>query len=194
MGPEMSDSDEVGDAERRRAFAALLKAKRRDKDLSINELARIAGIAKSNLARLEAGEGNPSLETLWTLSRALDINVRDLIDPASQGRRFSRVEPDYEARAEDADFGVKLLSTCPVGSVRDIYRAVFQPGKPKISEAHARGIIEHVIVVSGSARVGPVNKVETLRPGDYLSYSGNQAHIYEALEPGTTAIIIMEGT
>ncbi|WP_026221357.1 helix-turn-helix domain-containing protein [Ancylobacter sp. FA202] len=190
----MSNSAKAGDAERRRAFAALLKGKRRDKDLSITELAKIAGIAKSNLARLEAGEGNPSLETLWTLSKALDINVRDLIDPASQSTRFSRVEPDYEARAEDADFRVKLLSTCPIGSVRDIYRAVFQPGKLKISEAHSRGIIEHVIVVSGSARIGPLEKVETLGPGDYFSYSGNQAHVYEALEPYTTAIIIMEGT
>lgn len=188
----MNASDESGDAKRRTAFAALLKEKRRAKELSINELAKIAGIAKSNLARLEAGEGNPSLETLWTLSRALEINVRDLIDPVSQATRFSRVGSDFEARSADADFGVKLLSTCPIGSVRDIYRAVLQPGQPKISEAHSHGIIEHVILVTGSARVGPLHKIETLGPGDYVTYSGNQPHIYEALAADTIAIIIME--
>ena len=41
--------------------------------LSLAEVARRAGIAKSTLSQLEAGNGNPSLETLWALCVALDI-------------------------------------------------------------------------------------------------------------------------
>ena len=35
--------------------------------LSLAEIARRAGIAKSTLSQLESGNGNPSLETLWSL-------------------------------------------------------------------------------------------------------------------------------
>ena len=31
------------------------------------EVARRAGVAKSTLSQLEAGQGNPSIETLWAL-------------------------------------------------------------------------------------------------------------------------------
>jgi DNA-binding XRE family transcriptional regulator len=41
--------------------------------LSLAEIARRAGIAKSTLSQLEAGNGNPSIETLWSLCVALDI-------------------------------------------------------------------------------------------------------------------------
>lgn len=186
------ETRQIAEGERRTAFARLLKARRLDKGLSINELARLAGIAKSNLARMESGDGNPSLETLWALSAALEVNVRDLIDPEPGGMRLLRAGQSFDAEAEAAEFGVRLLSTCPVGATRDIYRAVFQPGNAKVSEPHAAGTIEHVILVSGLAKVGPADTPETLLPGDYLSFSGSQRHMYEALKPDTTAIIIME--
>ena len=48
--------------------------------MSLSELARKAGIAKSTLSQLEAGSGNPSIETLWALCVALDIPFSRLIE------------------------------------------------------------------------------------------------------------------
>jgi quercetin dioxygenase-like cupin family protein len=31
-----------------------------------------------------------------------------------------------------------------------------------------------------------------LGPGDYLSYPGDITHVYQALEPGTVAVLVME--
>jgi transcriptional regulator with XRE-family HTH domain len=49
--------------------------------LSLAEIARRAGIAKSTLSQLESGNGNPSLETLWSLCVALDIPFARLLEP-----------------------------------------------------------------------------------------------------------------
>ena len=49
--------------------------------LSLAEVARRAGIAKSTLSQLESGNGNPSLETLWSLCVALDIPFARLLEP-----------------------------------------------------------------------------------------------------------------
>ena len=56
------------------------------------------------------------------------------------------------------------------------------------------GIIEHVILSSGRALVGPASSPETLEPGDYLSYPGDQPHTFRALAPATSAVLIQEST
>ncbi|GAA3746093.1 hypothetical protein GCM10022225_32290 [Plantactinospora mayteni] len=49
------------------AIAAALRRERERTGISLAELARRAGIAKSTLSQLEAGNGNPSVETVWAL-------------------------------------------------------------------------------------------------------------------------------
>jgi len=48
-------------------IAASLRRERRRTGLSLTEVARRAGIAKSTLSQLESGTGNPSVETLWAI-------------------------------------------------------------------------------------------------------------------------------
>src|SRR5215218_6297941 len=40
---------------------------------SLGDLARASGLSKTILARIERGDGNPSVETLWRVSRALGV-------------------------------------------------------------------------------------------------------------------------
>lgn len=182
----------IDDAARRRAFAQVLQARRRLSGMSLSELARAAGIAKSNLSRLEAGDGNPSLETLWALSGALDINVSELIDPQAGQTRIVRRGEAFDMQAEAAAYGVTLLSRSPAGASRDLYRVTFQPGGAKISAPHATATVEHVVLLSGRARVGPVDAPEVLEPGDYLTFPAGREHVYEALAADTTALIVIE--
>src|SRR5580693_4492905 len=62
-------------------IAASLRRERRRTGLSLTEVARRAGIAKSTLSQLESGTGNPSLETLWAICVALDAPFSRLLDP-----------------------------------------------------------------------------------------------------------------
>lgn len=65
-------------------IARSLVRERQRTGLSLAEIARRAGIAKSTLSQLEAGNGNPSLETLWSLCVALDIPFARLLEPQVQ--------------------------------------------------------------------------------------------------------------
>jgi transcriptional regulator with XRE-family HTH domain len=62
-------------------IAVGLLRERQRAGLSLTEVARRAGIAKSTLSQLEAGNGNPSLETLWALCVALNIPFARLMEP-----------------------------------------------------------------------------------------------------------------
>ncbi|MEW6306072.1 MAG: helix-turn-helix transcriptional regulator [Verrucomicrobiota bacterium] len=52
---------------------------RRGKNLSLDALAKSAGISKGNLSKIESIAGNPTLETLLKIARALGVSAADLI-------------------------------------------------------------------------------------------------------------------
>jgi DNA-binding XRE family transcriptional regulator len=64
-----------------RAVATRLVGYRAEHGLSQSALARKLGMQQPAIARLEAGDYNPSLETLWRLSRGLKMTFRIDITP-----------------------------------------------------------------------------------------------------------------
>lgn len=94
--------------------------------------------------------------------------------------------------AEHADYACTLLSACPPSARRDIYVIRGEPGTPRRSDPHMTGVMEHIVLCAGRARVGPQEEPEELLPGDYISYPGDVPHLFEALEPGTYGVEISE--
>ena len=77
-----------------------LRRERARAGLSLTELAKQAGIAKSTLSQLENGSGNPSLETLWALGTALGVPLSRLIDPPRSDIRVVRAGEGAVMHAE----------------------------------------------------------------------------------------------
>jgi len=173
-------------------IAKSLVRERQRTGLSLAEIARRAGIAKSTLSQLEAGNGNPSLETLWSLCVALDIPFARLLEPQEQKTQVIRRGEGTKVVAEQAHYQAILLAACPPGARRDIYLLLTQPGADRISQPHPPGSVEHIIVTQGKAMVGLTEAPEELGEGDYICYPADQAHIFKALEPDTQAILVSE--
>ncbi|WP_323098049.1 XRE family transcriptional regulator, partial [Serratia marcescens] len=146
-------------------LSAAIRRERERLNLSVTELAKRAGIAKSTLSQLEAGSGNPSLETLWALAMALDVPVSRLISQPSRQVQVIRAHEGTAAVSEQGNYAATLLATCPPGAQRDIYRLRVQPGEVKLSRPHPPGTVEHVIISSGRARLGPADQPLELSAG-----------------------------
>ncbi|ACU73407.1 transcriptional regulator, XRE family [Catenulispora acidiphila DSM 44928] len=174
------------------ALSAALRRERRRADLSLSEVARRADLSKSTLSQLESGIGNPSLETLWALCTALGIPFGQLFDPPPPRTQVIRAGSGAAVAAEQADYRVLLLATCPPGARRDVYRVEAEPGSVRRSDPHAPGVVEHVVVCAGRALVGVAEEPVELGPGDYIVYPGDVPHLFEALEPGTWAVTVSE--
>jgi transcriptional regulator with XRE-family HTH domain len=171
------------------SIAAALRRAREDAGLSLTELARRAGVAKSTLSQLEAGRGNPSLETLWTLCTALDLPFSRLLSPPRARVQVIRAGQGATVASSQADYRATLLSACPPGARRDLYHIEVEPGTPRISDPHSPGVVEHVLLASGRALVGPSDDPAELHPGDFVTYPADQPHIFEALDPATRALL-----
>jgi transcriptional regulator with XRE-family HTH domain len=176
-------------------LATIAEAIRRERTrtgISLTELARRAGIAKSTLSQLEAGAGNPGVETLWALAVALNVPFSRLIESPPAQVRVIKAGEGIRFPSEQATFTGTLLASSPPGVSREIYMLTVEPGSPRHAEAHIPGSMEHVIVAKGRLRAGPAGSLVDLDEGDYATFPGDVAHVYEALEPGTWAVLVME--
>jgi transcriptional regulator with XRE-family HTH domain len=174
-------------------IAAALRRERRRSGLSLTEVARRAGIAKSTLSQLESGTGNPSIETLWALCVALDTPFSRLLDPPRPAVQVIRAGEGPTVAAARADYQATLLTACPPGARRDVYRITAEPGPGRLSDPHMPGVVEHAVLSAGRALVGLADSPVELAPGDYVCYPADVPHVFQALEPGTSAVLINEG-
>jgi transcriptional regulator with XRE-family HTH domain len=173
-------------------IAAALRREREHAGISLTALARRAGVAKSTLSQLEAGTGNPSIETLWSLGVALGVPFSRLVEPPAPAVRVIRAGEGPRLAADRADFVATLLSAGSPHTRRDLYVMELEPGKPREAEAHLPGSVEHVVVAAGRLKAGPSDEPVELGPGDYIAFPGDAPHHYQALEAQTWAFLVME--
>ncbi|HEY7225884.1 MAG TPA: XRE family transcriptional regulator [Micromonosporaceae bacterium] len=174
------------------SIAAALRLERERAGLTLSEVARRAGVAKSTLSQLESGTGNPSVETLWALAVALGVPFSQLVDPPTPQVRILRAGEGVQIHAELAKFAATLLAAGSPHARRDLYLMRLEPGSVRAAQAHLTGSVEHVIVAGGRMRTGPSEAPIELAAGDYATFRGDAPHCYEALEPGTWAVLVME--
>lgn len=173
-------------------IAATLTSERKRTGLSIAEVARQANIAKSTLSQLENGVGNPSIETLWSICLVLNIPISRLLETSTPTVKVIRSGDGTSVASNNKNYQATLLAACPPNAHRDIYWIEVKPGQPHQSAPHHQGVIEHVIITKGKARLGLANQSYELNEGDYITYPGDLPHIFEALDETASALLISE--
>lgn len=153
-----------------------LRALRVERGLSLSELARRAGLGKGTLSELESGQRNPTLDTLFALTRALSLPLSAALPAAADP------EPDAAGAAVDA----WLVEQAPG---RDVYRLRVRPRVVQASAPHAAGVTEQVLVVAGRLRLGDGTTV--LGPGQTATYAGDVPHVWEAVGGPVSALLVM---
>jgi len=66
-----------------------LRSIREKQGVTLRELRKRSGVAVSNLARYEAGEGDPRLSTLRKVAKALGVTVSVLIGESKPGKEVT---------------------------------------------------------------------------------------------------------
>jgi len=171
-------------------IARTLRAHRRLHDLSMGELAKRAGVSKTLLSRLEAGTGNPSVETLWRLANALDIPLGLLIDSGEPpATRFIEASEGPVVVSQGGFLGRLIL-----GEGRDhrteVYELHVGAGVDYPTDAHAAGTEELVVCTHGAVEVGPQGQEVELSPGDALWFPADLPHRYRA-QQDSKALLVM---
>ncbi|MDX1874126.1 XRE family transcriptional regulator [Mycolicibacterium sp. 120266] len=163
---------------------------RRERAMSLGELARRSGLAKQTLSKIEQGTGNPTVETLALLGAALDLPARRLLTewgtPVYVQRRADGVwsgRPEWSERLLDEIYGSGYVRTL-------VLRLERGAAEPAVIEPHPPGTLHHLFVITGRLRTGPLSEPVDLAAGDFVRFPGDVAHRYVCLSDRVTAHVV----
>lgn len=155
-------------------FGAILKERRKEKNLTLKQIAEMTGLSVAYLSLLERNMNSPTIENLNRVCTALDLSLGDLIARASvkkdilsrPGLRpllFDDPSYTYEVAFE----GSRSLN-CIIMTVRD--------KNEHTSTAH---IADEIGYVAKGSMIMTVNGIEyPLTAGDCIYIDANQNHSY----------------
>jgi transcriptional regulator with XRE-family HTH domain len=171
--------------------ARSVRAHREARGWSLATLAGRAGLSKTIIARIEAGAGNPSLETLLRLADALGVTLGTLIAEEEHGREpvVTRVAA-AEYVISESGLKSRPLRSDGRGRRVDTYELVLVPRVDYRSRPHPAGTEELVVCIDRSLEVGPVGQEALLGERDALHFSADVPHRYRS-EGGAVALCIM---
>lgn len=173
-----------------RVLGANLRARRDEQGISLSELARRSGIAKGTLSQLESGSGNPTIETVFSLSNALGVPVSALLSDAPTADLVLVRAAEVEVLSGEAIDLRMLRRLEPAGGLFEIYTQDVRPDAVQHSDGHPG--IEHHVVLSGRLRVTSRGRTEELGPGDYLAFRAGGPHEYEAVDGPVHSVLLLE--
>lgn len=170
---------------------------RKQRGLTLEGLAGLSGVSRSMLSQVERGEANPTLATVWSLSRALDIDVSELIGgrPNEARPRIELTAASYtpEIRSDDGLCLLRILSPADrVGSL-EWYEILIAPGGALRSQPHARGSREHLTVLAGTLTVEIPPEKMIVGDGATARYPGDVVHaiINDTAETSRALLVVM---
>jgi XRE family transcriptional regulator, regulator of sulfur utilization len=188
-----------------RTLTRNIKRFRAQRGLSLSALAREAQLSKSTLSKIERGEANPSMDTLWSLAGALrvpfatlfvDDGEHPMIEVLRRGQA-PRVARDgagaFIARdsKHDPHFVVRHMLSRHARGELEVYSVDIEPRVEQQAAPHSRGVIEHVYAVAGRVEVRVDDFVEELSRGDRMSFLADRPHVYRALGKNRARVVVL---
>jgi len=155
---------------------------RKQKGMSMDELAKRSGVSKSMLSQIEQEKTNPTVVTVWKIANALNIPVEYLL----KARSVSQIEV---VRRDDApvfyseDHSCLIRVNSPVHTIDtlELYDLTFKPRGKLHSEPHFPNAEEFLTVITGKFKVTAGESSAILNEGDTGRYKADREHIIENL-------------
>ncbi len=160
----------------------VVRARRTAGGMSMSELARASGLSKTIIGRIEAGSGNPSVETLWRIAHALAVPLGSLLAEDPEPR--VRVVRAQTGDRLQADSGMEAWLVHAEGREHrsELFELSLPAGTEQRTGPHMPGTREVVVCLRGHLRVGPLGEEVDLGPGDAVWFAADSPHRYVGLD------------
>lgn len=155
---------------------AVLKKLRKERKLSLDDLAERAGVSKLTLGNIERGETNPTIGVLWKVSKSLSIPLMALF-AAENSVNVSRAGKGLSIGGDDETWVIEPIFQ-NANDELEMYRAYLQPNSVYDPEKHHLNTTELVTVMSGSVSIQINEASYMLNTFDAISFHADDKHSY----------------
>lgn len=164
-------------------MSTLLRSVRRQRGMTLEELADATGLTKSYLSKVERQRSTPSIAVAMKVARALDVDVAQLFsdDQAATSLTVDRADERPTGRYQ-------ALAATMLGKSMSPF--VVRPTREFTEHPHpAHAGQELVFVHTGRAELRYGEDIVTLQAGDCAYFDASQPHQLRRL--GTTACEVL---
>jgi transcriptional regulator with XRE-family HTH domain len=135
-------------------------------NMSLGDLSEHSGVAKSIISQIERNETNPTLSTVYRLSRALDTTIDEVL------------RTDSKDVFESQDGRCRLAIAGPLNLVEQVqwYDFQAQGGGVLESDPHPMGTVEHLYILKGELEVTSGDETRRVKAGEALRFRGDLPH------------------
>jgi transcriptional regulator with XRE-family HTH domain len=176
--------DDLGAADLARRVAENLRQKRKVRGMSLDDLARASGVSRAALSQVETCKTNPTVGLLWKIAVGLGVPFADLLGETKSGTRVLRRGDSQVLRSLDGKLESRPLTPAGASPLVEIYELRLAARATHVSEPHAPGTHEFLIVLSGALKLHVAGETHELLAGDSVSFQADGPHSYE--NPGSS--------
>lgn len=172
---------------------ARLRAMRNARDLTLEQLSRMAGVSKAMLSQIEQGKVNPTVAVMLRIAGALQSEIGDLVGAGARQAIFRIIratDGQYTFRA-DSDCAIRTLSPLDLEKNIEFYRVTLGAGAELASEAHFPGTEEFVHVTKGRLTVECGDQSADVGKGDSIHYRADVPHVLRNAGKGRTEMYMI---
>lgn len=174
------------------ALARNLRRLRAERGLTLDELARRAGISRSMLIQIEQKRVNPTLAILVRLAQALDIGLAELVEVGSRQRvRVVPCDEVAELWTSPGGGSGRLLVGSDQRDHIELWDWRLGPGDVHRAEAHVAGTVEILHVLDGRVTLEVDGESHAAAAGESVVFSADADHAYANRETSPLHVVMI---
>lgn len=169
-----------------------IKALRRARGMTLQELALKAGLSVGHLSQVERGISMPSIKALHSISRAFDVNVSWFFSSADPGPDDERDFIVRQHQRRQIRFGEGIsdaLLTPTLDRDLELLMSSFAPGATSGAQPYSHNGEEAGVVLSGQLELWIEDRRFLLNQGDSFSFKSGLPHRYG--NPGERETVVV---
>lgn len=150
---------------------------RTERELSLGELARRAGVSKQTLSKIEQGQGNPTIGTLEEVAKALGIRITGLLTEWGSPIRLRRgVDAQWSSKHQGPTRALDQIYGS--GYVRTQLLAVALPLDQASLTTLSTGSLHQVYVIEGDVDIRYGTETVRLSAKDFMRFPADVEHAF----------------
>ncbi|MCL4110451.1 UNVERIFIED_CONTAM: hypothetical protein GTU68_022333 [Idotea baltica] len=131
------------------------------------------------LGQIERNESSPTIATLWKIAKGFHKPLSLFVDEAviADDDGIVRKHPN-SVTSQEHDLKANILFPFDPRFGFEVFSICLESQQTHVSEAHDKGVFEHIMVIEGELEININDKWKILAKGDVLRFAADQQHTY----------------
>lgn len=159
---------------------AALRRLRQERGWSLDRAAAVTGVSKAMLGQVERGESSPTIATLWKIATGFEVSLSSFLAPLPPTEHSSVFRNADAVRRQPGPDGMLVAPLFPYEPRfgYEFFELTLPPAYERLSEAHAAGVTEIVVVLRGAMQILVDGAWRALAQGDAVRFVADRPHGY----------------